>query len=361
MLERIKKVVEEHIEAAKKHKIEYLPWDVGNAYLLVKLSEQVASLREKAPTYRHLQEDQHDSIMIAFYLSPETAQQLAIPGGEPAEELHCTLAYLGKVDDLRLGVEHLKYNVGLFVSSRAPTYFSGNIGGLGRFCPSKHSDGLSPIVALMNVHGLQAFRRNLKSALGSSGIWVANNYDYLPHITLAYVDPDAPMPVQNIEPLPLTFDTLWLCIGDQRIPYPLGRLPDQTYHYKFEMIGKDGQVLARQTDDVVTWEGFDRLISGGTPHVQEEKNTQDTKESVETLPEDDGDLTEEEDLRDDWERSVEEMLPEEDLGDPLDWSDADLDEMSRIGADDLANAVKLWDDNAPQGFAGLLNAEVEKG
>ena len=82
MLEDIKKIVNKHIDEARKHNIEYLPWDVTNAFLLVKLSEQVASLQQASkPLLRHLQEDEHDSIMIAFMLDPGTAQQLAIPGG----------------------------------------------------------------------------------------------------------------------------------------------------------------------------------------------------------------------------------------------------------------------------------------
>lgn len=362
MLEKVKKHVKDALKEAEKYDMQYLPWEVVNAQLLIELSEQVEKMKQPAIAYpstclmcgssyfgehtcrpkcRHLQECQHDSIMIAFYPSPETAQQLAIPGGEDPSELHITLCYCGKLDEFTADLEHLKATVAQFASNNTP--LGGSIGGIGRFTPSEHSENLSPVIALVNVPGLQEFRRSLASILDSAGVFIANDYDYTPHITLAYVDPDAPMPIQNIEPLPLAFDTLWLCIGDQRIPYPLGKLPDQTYNYKVEMIGKNGQVLARSTDTVTTWEGFDRLISGGTPHAQEEKDTQDQKESVETLPEDDGSLAE-----------------EEDLGDPLDWSDADLDKLAEIGEDDLANAVKLWDDNAPEGFAGLLNAEVEQ-
>ncbi|MFE6634664.1 hypothetical protein ACFVFT_14990 [Streptomyces tendae] len=36
--------------------------------------------------------------MIALMPTPEDAGRLAVPGGEPADELHCTLRYLGKAD-----------------------------------------------------------------------------------------------------------------------------------------------------------------------------------------------------------------------------------------------------------------------
>ena len=37
----------------------------------------------------------HTEIMVAFMLDAVTAGQLAIPGGEPANDLHCTLCFLG--------------------------------------------------------------------------------------------------------------------------------------------------------------------------------------------------------------------------------------------------------------------------
>jgi 2'-5' RNA ligase len=38
--------------------------------------------------------------MVALYPPPATAEQLALDGGDPPEELHVTLAFLGKQQDL---------------------------------------------------------------------------------------------------------------------------------------------------------------------------------------------------------------------------------------------------------------------
>ena len=247
-------------------------------------------------------------------------------GEEPTEELHCTLCYLGTVDEFTPDIEHLKATVAKFASDNTP--IGGSIGGLGRFCPSEHSEGLSPIIALINVPGLQEFRRRLASILDSAGVFVANNFDYTPHCTLCYVDPDAPMPIQNIKALPLTFDTIWLCIGDECISYPLGKLPDQTYYYKFEMIGKDGNVI------------------GEIPHAQDDRRADGGPWSAEEF---------------EWfKKNYTGASTSESIGDHFDWSDTELDKLAAIGPDDLTNAVKLWNENAPDGFSGLLNAEVEK-
>src|SRR5579859_1261764 len=52
---------------------------------------------ERAERPENLQE--HTGMMVAFMVKPEIAKQLALPDGEPAEDLHVTLAYLGDLTD----------------------------------------------------------------------------------------------------------------------------------------------------------------------------------------------------------------------------------------------------------------------
>jgi 2'-5' RNA ligase len=296
------------IDIMQAEKRGFLPANLAILKLLVaaheRLDELYGMLQEKTVLLQQLQEDQHTSIMIGFWPNEETAQALALPGGEDASELHITLCYLGSVEDNLGNVEHLKEVVAQFAGESISS-LRGTIGGIGRFNPSEYSENLAPIVALINATGLQKFRVNLASRLSDAGLYVANNFgDYLPHITLAYIDPDAPMPIQNIEALPLTFDTLWLCIGDERIPFKLGSPPafsDQTYSVLMTMLDRQGKAI--------------EAVALGNA-------TLDT------------------------------------IGDPLDLSDEDLDTLSQITDDDLKNAVKLWDDNAPEGFGGMLNAGV---
>jgi 2'-5' RNA ligase len=164
-------------------------------------------------------------MMIAFMLDPATAEQLALPGGEDPADLHVTLAYLGDMasvaPDKKLHPVDTQDNLAsvlrAYAASASP--LQGGTGGIARFVnpgSDKH-----PVVATVNVPGLQEWRRRLVNVLDSS-YWIANDFDYLPHITLKYIDPDDPMPLDSIENVPLQFNELCLCIGDKRQHFTIG-------------------------------------------------------------------------------------------------------------------------------------------
>ncbi len=182
--------------------------------------ERVARAERVAATYAET------GMMIAFMLKPEVAEQLALPDGLPVSEMHCTLAYLGSTDE-PIGTrnpaespEMIVQILDLFAKRMHP--LEGQTGGFGRFAASESSDGLSPVIALVNCPGLQDWRRELVSVLEQAGYGVANDFDYQPHITLAYIPEDAPMPIDNVPALPLVFDVLTLAIGNQHYDFPIG-------------------------------------------------------------------------------------------------------------------------------------------
>lgn len=165
-------------------------------------------------------------MMIAFMLGSNTADQIALPNGEPIDEMHVTLAYLGdsreeppqgKLHPLRTS-ENLSSVIRAFASASSP--LQGVTGGLARFVnPGADKD---PVVATVNVPGLQEWRRRLINILELAGYWISDDFDYLPHITLSYIDPDDPMPVDSIENVPLQFNELCLVIGDDKQYFPIG-------------------------------------------------------------------------------------------------------------------------------------------
>jgi 2'-5' RNA ligase len=165
---------------------------------------------------------EYTGMMIAFMIKPEIAEQLAVPDGEPAEAMHCTLAYLGDMNDGDIDNawrERLRILLASFADT-APSLY-GKVGGLARFTPSESSDEASPVIALVNCPGLQEWRRSLVETLESAGYHIANDFDYMPHITLAYIDPDAPMPLDDAPALPLAFDEICFAIGEDRYLFPL--------------------------------------------------------------------------------------------------------------------------------------------
>jgi Uncharacterized conserved protein len=487
-VESVKAKLAEFAKEAQRLGIDILPWEVANTALLVQLSECMSpenaaiirmftALEERLDTLdklyevlrpmtreefeatksqgiRRLQEDTHTGIMLAFWLDAETAQKLAIAGGEPAGELHVTLCFMGDKSDFASDkIEYIKATVADFASDTGPLI--GSIGGIGRFTPSDSSENISPIVALVNIPGLQLLHsRLIKGFYLDAEISIIEDFDYMPHITLCYIDPDAPMPIQNIEPFPLAFDTLWLCIGDERIPFRLGEpepqedrakhWTEEVYSVKVEMIDKNGDAFRRASTKMIpsakwiiekaqTYPGCHIALMGGTT-----RGVQDMAEGILACSSPDfvpeyqrsrGRLIwpngsraflvnaqQSEQLRglryrfawghrisdeaQGWLRvrlrggNEPEMLITEDesphnqainalnvvldrdrkaieavalgeatidsIGNPLDLSNDDLDNLSKVTDEDLKNAVKHWDDNAPEGFAGMLNAEEEK-
>ncbi len=161
-------------------------------------------------------------MMVAFMLKPEIAEQLALQDGEPATNLHVTLVYLGDMRETSLDRAHLSDILTSFARSVKP--LEGVTGGVGRFI--NPGEDAHPLIALVNVPGIQELRRMLAGIVSTAGYNVANDFDYTPHITLAYIPKDSPMPINSVPSVQLTFDKLCLAIGNERFYFPLG--PDQS-------------------------------------------------------------------------------------------------------------------------------------
>lgn len=187
------------------------------------------------------EEETHTGMMVAFMLKPETAKQLALPDGEPANILHCTLAFLGDSREVALDERTVKRELASFASESLPLI--GTTGGLARFAASESSDNQSPIVALVQVPGLSKFREALVTRLESIGVQVAHDFDFTAHITLKYIPADAEMPIDTIPTVPLTFDTLCLAIGDEHTYFKMG---DEQYPQYWEEKERDESASTSQ-------------------------------------------------------------------------------------------------------------------
>lgn len=162
--------------------------------------------------------DSHpDSAMVAFYIPDEVAAQLAlsIPGAIPADELHLTLAYLGKVEDITPAkAEDLKRAVALWAKERIPVDV--RVNGIARFTKT-NDEGAQPIAALLDSKYLTSLQYTLDSYIRYDGDFdYKSDRHFLPHVTLAYVFPDALWPVQNLPELRFTLREVILKIGEVR-------------------------------------------------------------------------------------------------------------------------------------------------
>lgn len=166
-------------------------------------------------------EEGHTGIIVAFFLDKKTAKMLALPDGEPPNDLHVTLAFLGDKSEYGDSFDKLKKALAGFASEAIP--LTGNVSGLARFASSDSSDGQDPVVALVNIPGIHKWRETLVKRIESAGYHVANDFEYTPHITLTYINTDDPMPIESVSSVPLTFDRLWLAVGDDRSSFKVGK------------------------------------------------------------------------------------------------------------------------------------------
>lgn len=154
-------------------------------------------------------------IMVAFMVDPGAAGKLAVPGGEPAAMLHVTLAYLGRSTN-NIDKDTLESTVRDYAATQAP--LAGKVAGAGVFdLPQGWA-----VVGLVDAPGLDDLRHGLVAALEKSGIAVANEHSYTPHITIKYVDTlqDAAQ-VQVPTDIPLSWNKMTISWGAQSIDCPL--------------------------------------------------------------------------------------------------------------------------------------------
>lgn len=167
--------------------------------------------------------DQHQGVMIALYPPLGVAQQLANLDGVtiPAEEMHITLGYAGSADNLTDEQVASAILATRDVASMN-TPLIGNINGIGRFNASTTSDGQDVIYAVVDVPGLDRVRSVLGRILDDRDIEISRQHGFNPHITLAYVEPGAPFPLQTLPTMRLNLGELSISVGDKRTTFPLG-------------------------------------------------------------------------------------------------------------------------------------------
>ncbi|MFJ5121969.1 2'-5' RNA ligase family protein [Kitasatospora sp. NPDC088548] len=157
-------------------------------------------------------------VMVALYPPGDLAENLADPQGTPASDLHLTLAYLGPAEALSGTPAALAELVRSTADSAGP--LEGEVGGIGRFPDG--GDG-EPVWVPVDVPGLTALRERIADALSASefGADLRTDHGFTPHITLGYgLEGRGPVPAAAV-----SFDTVWVVVGDDRTPVPLTAAP----------------------------------------------------------------------------------------------------------------------------------------
>lgn len=165
-----------------------------------------------------------DGVMVALMIPSWLQPEIAIPGGEPASDLHITLAYLG--DAASLSLEDQRKLIGTVgeVALRTPA-LNGVLKGVGRF----DGDENDPLWVGVDVPGLEALQRDLAETLTVAGFTLSTHGTYVPHVTVAYLPKDTETPAVDFAPVPVEFCEVTVCVGGQRLGLDLQKTDQYAY------------------------------------------------------------------------------------------------------------------------------------
>jgi len=184
-----------------------------------------ADLLARAAPYLHLRalDGEQTGAMVALVPSAEDAARLAVPGGEPADQLHATLVYLGEAAaipaDVRAGlVERLR---GLIEDAVRPDLAVPVVAdgfAVSMFNPA----GPAPCVVLgLSGADLDAVHRLVEAATAEVFAAPEQHRPWIGHVTLEYTGDAARVEDLVDRAGPVTFDRLRLAFAGENVDLPL--------------------------------------------------------------------------------------------------------------------------------------------
>jgi 2'-5' RNA ligase len=154
-------------------------------------------------------------VMICFKVPPKLAKTLADLGTEDPDNIHITLAYFGKPDEVDGDALHEAVRS---FAEKAPSLMA-EVSGLGTF----ENDAENVLIATWDIPGIDRFRADMVEHCRGFDCEPYNNHGFTPHATLAYGDE----PFRKLPALPdeaknrFAITEVWLTIGNEWARYPL--------------------------------------------------------------------------------------------------------------------------------------------
>lgn len=154
-------------------------------------------------------------VMVAWILPEDSYDvQLAMEGG--VTDHHLTLCFLGEAADMDTDQQRQLIGIVAEVAQRH-VGLVGTIGGVGVF----DSEDEAVWYAEVQIDQLAELQNDLKTSLLAAGLPVHTDYDYQPHITLAYLPAGEIEPTFDVVPFPAVISQLTIAIGGSRFDIPL--------------------------------------------------------------------------------------------------------------------------------------------
>jgi hypothetical protein len=169
----------------------------------------------------------HTGAMIALIPTAEDAARLAVDGGEPAEELHVTLAYLGKAADLGpRGIQDVIDRVS--TAANGLPHLEGEIFAPSVFNPGDANDRDTCLTWLVSGDIIDAVHDLIIDALELVEVPLPSQHrPWAAHISAAYTDDLGRLAELSTKVGPVRFDRLRLAFGGEWTDIPLMEWPGE--------------------------------------------------------------------------------------------------------------------------------------
>lgn len=159
-------------------------------------------------------------VMVALTIPPDVAEQIAQPGGLTPDDLHVTLVYVGKANEIEdVDADALISAMEDVAGRWAPV--EGQVSGIGRFGNGDPDDG-DAVWAPFDAAELPELRAAVLSAVLDAGADPPSGHGFTAHVTLGYVDADEPgIPIPVVPPTKVTVPALTVWWASRRVDVPL--------------------------------------------------------------------------------------------------------------------------------------------
>lgn len=169
----------------------------------------------------------HSGMIVALRIPPHDAEFLSVPGGEAANELHVTLAFLGSSADL--GDEDVNRYAAfareLSALARRVPPLTLTVTGAGTF-PAADKDGNSAHYLDVDGPGLRTLREEVMAAAEHVGLSPSRKFpDFHPHVTLSYAPAGRAHPHPDPDRHGMRIPDLELWLGGVRVRWPFAAQP----------------------------------------------------------------------------------------------------------------------------------------
>lgn len=186
----------------------------------------------------------HTGAMIALVPAAEHVDRLAVDGGEPAEELHLTVMYLGEAADIPEDIRAGLYSVAAaYAASTAP--IEGDGFAVEAFNP--HAEDIDTAL-VMGVSGqsLADLHAGVSGGVRKLMTPPDNHAPWRPHVTLKYSDDLGELPGFVGKLGPVMFDRLRVAMGDEVTDYPLAAGGGEPFDVEGWAVGNAGKLRLGQ-------------------------------------------------------------------------------------------------------------------